>query len=138
MSNDSIELTLPAELKYLNILAAVIDALLAHAPAIPEKESLVYNIQLAVHELCTNIIEHAYQFDSSQSIQLHLHLKQAELRIRITDQGRAFDPQSVPRPDLDGMQERGMGLFLAYELLDEVKYSPETHCNRWFLKKTIA
>ena len=60
MGSDTIRLDFPATHKYLNVLGACIHELLARVEGLAEPVVVSYNIQLAVHEACTNIVDHAY------------------------------------------------------------------------------
>lgn len=55
-----VRLDLPANYTYLNVLSGCIAELMSHIDQVDDHETLVYNLQLAAHEVCTNIIGHAY------------------------------------------------------------------------------
>ena len=59
-SPDVICLELPGTAKYLNVLTACIGEMLGRVEGLVEADQTIYNIQLAVHEGCTNIVDHAY------------------------------------------------------------------------------
>jgi len=44
--------------------------------------------------------------------------------LRMLDRGKSFDRLDVPSPDLDALPERGMGLFIIENFVDEVHYTP--------------
>jgi serine/threonine-protein kinase RsbW len=138
---NAIELTFPADLKYLNIVSLAIGGLLEHAAiAADAKETTIYNIQLAVHEVCTNIIEHAYKNDASQRVhlQMNLHPSGKGITIELTDtSGSKFDTKAVSAPDAEGLQVRGYGMFLVEQLMDKVDYQHHADYNRWTLSKTF-
>jgi serine/threonine-protein kinase RsbW len=123
------------------MVSLTIGGLLEHAAINPdEREASLYNIQLAVHEICTNIIEHAYQSDSSQRIHLKMFLHPAArgITIQLTEtSGSKFEPHSVAAPDIEGLQVRGYGMFLVEQLMDSVDYQHQPDCNRWLLSKTF-
>lgn len=84
-------------------------------------------IVMAVEELLTNTIK--YGFDSgcaSECIRVRVAADQAEVRLRITDRGRQFDPLRWPKPDLDAaIEERdvgGLGLHLIRTLSTRQEY----------------
>jgi serine/threonine-protein kinase RsbW len=95
-------------------------------------ERATYEVELAVDEACSNIIEHAYccEDDSPPSerddIQCTCRIGDEGLTIVLRDYGRPFDPQSVPEPDRDAdLEERevgGLGLYLMHRLMDEVGF----------------
>jgi serine/threonine-protein kinase RsbW len=89
-------------------------------------DSEVYQVQLAVDEACTNIIEHAYAGDTDEPIKVNCSISGDELTVQIRDWGEPFDPTAVPLPDLDGdasqRQKGGLGVFLMRKAMDEVHY----------------
>lgn len=133
-------LTIPASLQHLNVVSAALGAILSHA-ALPQtgKQNPVYQMQLAVHEICTNIIEHAYHMDSSRRITLMMWLETAPIQLHVhicDDSGLRFDASAVVPPALGEMQERGLGLFLVHQLMDDVQYAHHDGKNIWKLSKT--
>jgi serine/threonine-protein kinase RsbW len=135
-----IGLDLPAAHKYMNILGACIGEILARVDRLADREATVYNVQLAVHEVCTNIIDHAYAGQPGGRIALHFRLAadEHELVVDIDDTGRTFDVEGVPQPDLDNAQVHGYGLFLVHSLMDGVDYVTQPGTNHWHLRKTLV
>lgn len=134
-----IRLTLPANSRYLNVVESCLAGVLEHAGSLPEPETTIYNVQLAVHEICVNIVKHAYGDRSDGRIWVRICLASDPRRIVIDlrDTGRTFKPADVPGPDLSLPRVHGYGLFLARELLDEVNYRPGSRGNRWRLVKVL-
>lgn len=131
------DLLVPAEFSAVRVIDAAIVDLLAQAGA---DEFTVYNVQLAAHEVCTNIVEHAYAGRDDGTIAARLRMTQAPhpaIEIELRDQGQPFDPKSVAAPDLDQPQEGGYGLFLAQALLDELHYQHDAQGNLWRLRKRL-
>ncbi|MEJ5224104.1 MAG: GAF domain-containing protein, partial [Anaerolineales bacterium] len=88
----------------------------------------VYNIQLAVDEAASNIVEHAYKDIPNGTIEITCHPSPGLLKITLRDFGESFDPSAVESPNLEaGLEERaigGLGLFLMSKLMDEVNFQP--------------
>jgi serine/threonine-protein kinase RsbW len=82
-------------------------------------------IELALTEALANVIEHAYQGDGSQRIELTVAGDDGTLRIRVRDWGRYFDPASYRGRDLDDPGEGGYGVFLMSQLMDDVTREPQ-------------
>jgi serine/threonine-protein kinase RsbW len=138
MSDPDVLLTVPATMRHLNIVGAAIAELLAREPGLTEPAADSYNTQLAVQEICANIVEHAYagapgRITITLSVVAHPH----RLVMELSDTGRPFDPELVAAPDLDEVHEGGYGLFLARELLDELSYETHGGHNRWRLVKHL-
>ncbi|MFZ4826812.1 MAG: ATP-binding protein [Phototrophicaceae bacterium] len=134
--SDVIYLRLPASHRFLNVVGATIRAVLTRVE-MPHAETFSYNVELAVHEICANIVDHAYENVFDASFDAQFILDEERLSIILIDQGRSFDPNKIPPPDLNDVHTGGYGLFLAKELLDEVTYQATQEGNRWILVKRL-
>ena len=89
-------------------------------------ESGVFHCQMAVDEACTNVIEHAYGGEGLGDITVSCSIAPGQCEIRVTDQGRPFNPDSVPTPavvkTLDDIQPGGIGLHLMRQMMDEIRF----------------
>jgi serine/threonine-protein kinase RsbW len=141
--SETIRLDFPASLKYLNILGACVSTILAHAQCAQDWpqdiEIATYNIQLALHEICTNIIIHAYGLVSVGRIEVSITLcpQKKHLQIELFDYGEPFDETKVAQPDLEHGQVHGYGIFLARSLMDTVLYKRLEQRNCWLLIKRL-
>ena len=95
--------------------------------------SEAYAIQLAVEEVCTNIVSYGYAGQTPGPMELEFWLlqkPQRALKILIHDRAPPFDPESAPEPDLEAeLEDRqigGLGWFLIKKLMDEFEYTPDT------------
>lgn len=131
---------LPTELAELATLDGRVQQLLASAPPFADAEAVSYNIWLSLHELCVNIIGHAYE-EASGTIQVEMKLHASPLAVEIVtvDQGpHVFDFGAWRAPDLDDPPIHGLGIFLIHQLMDVVEYTPAPGNNRWRLVKLLA
>jgi phosphoserine phosphatase RsbU/P len=89
-----------------------------------EKE--IYNIQLAVDEASTNIIEHAYEGADDGVIEVFTRVEPGTLTVVLRDWGHPFKPDDISPPDVEAsLEERaigGLGLFFIHKLMDEVRF----------------
>ena len=104
-------------------------------------EDTIYRIQLAIDEACSNIIEHGYGGVTNNLITCICSYAKGELSIQLLDQGKTFNPDLIPEPDLNADLEKrppgGLGVFFIRQLMDEVNFtfantldaSPETSFN---------
>ena len=137
---NTVQLDLPARLEYLGVLNVVLGELLQNqVDHLPDADHIVYSVQLAAQEACTNIVRHAYQGDSGGRIRTSIALVEDPLRImvRLVDTGQWFDIDSVPDPDLGNPQVHGYGLFLIRQIMDEVTYQRDGEGNVWHLVKYL-
>jgi serine/threonine-protein kinase RsbW len=137
-SPNVVRLNLPASHKFLNVVGACLTAMLERISPGSEYQATAYNLELAVHETCTNIVDHAY-YDSDGRIDITLSLAEQPRRLVVDlhDTGRTFDLSTIEEIDLEDPHVRGYGLFLVKQLLDEVCYYPETGNNHWRLVKRL-
>ena len=138
-STNTIELDLPANHKYLNVLGDCIAGMLARADGLDDYQTVSYDVQLGVHEVCTNIVDHAYRDQAEGRIKVAMTLTEdsSQFIVDVRDSGHSFDPELVPLPEFETEQVRGYGLFLIYNLLDSVNYCPSPGQNAWQLIKNL-
>lgn len=129
-------LELPASHQYLNVVGACLRAFLEYEQGMEDREVFLYQVELAVHEVCINIIEHAYA-GASGSICIHITVEDNphQLVTDLFDTGAPFNPLQVEQIDINEPRIRGYGLFLIHELMDKVTYTLEQDKNHWCLKK---
>jgi len=96
-------------------------------------------ITLAVQELCVNIVEHAYDGVVGM-IQFELTADESELVMTFRDQApnHYVPTEQVTSPDPLDLPEGGWGVFLIYQLVDEVDYQALDKSNRWRLVKYLG
>lgn len=103
-------------------------------------EKTVYQIQIAVDEACTNIINYAYP-QKKGKINIRCLKKDNQIYIVIKDWGKPWDPQSVEEPllnaDLDKRKIGGMGIYFIRTFMDEVIYQQENGKNTLTLIKSV-
>ena len=107
-------------------LAAIGEFVTRAAEAASLDARAVYSVQMAVDEACSNIIEHAYGGEGRGNIECTCHVDEDGLTVVLRDEGRPFDPTSVPAPDLHAsLEDRtggGLGLYFMRQLMDEVHF----------------
>jgi anti-sigma regulatory factor (Ser/Thr protein kinase) len=89
-------------------------------------------IELALHELCVNIVDHAYRGIEGE-ILIAAWLGDTEIRFEIRDHGVEFIEDTVIPPQPGVPQVRGYGLFLIEKLVDTIAYQRQPNENVWTL-----
>lgn len=88
-------------------------------------EQVIYELQLAVDEICSNVIRHGYDGQGGE-IQVSVDSGDEGVVVTVRDWGRSFDPESIPLPDVAAPLEQrpvgGLGLFLVRQLMDKVEF----------------
>ena len=136
----SFVVVLPTDVGQLAELETRIQDLIDCAPPLEDAEIVQYNLWLAVHELCVNIIQHAYDGESGEFV-VNFMLLDDPLRVEITsqDQGaNAFDFTEWSPPDLTDPPIHGLGIFLMRQLMDSVEYEHTDTHSHWRLVKRLA
>lgn len=123
-------LDLNADLLELRALGPWLADVLAAAGASEAHGSL----ELALHEICVNVVTHAYDGrDGKISVRSRCTADAIELEVR--DTGRTgFDPDDVDEPVPGVPQIHGYGLMIARQLVDELSYTSEEGTNVWLLR----
>lgn len=98
---------------------------------------LVSEIELAVHEIWVNVVEHAYQGSSDGVVTFTASREGKSVIFEIFDNGAEFDPRMIAEPDPDNPQEGGYGLYLVRHLMDTLSYENTPDGNRWRLMKHV-
>ncbi len=142
MKNKTINIKLIVKSRTEN-LSLIRDFIASNARRAGIQEDIIENIMLAVDEACSNIIKHAYKLNPDGEIKIKLDFKNDKFTVIIQDHGISFEPDSVPKPDLQKYYRQrkvgGLGMFLMKSLMDEVEYiSVPGKYNRVLLTKNIS
>lgn len=99
------------------------------------------DVQMAVDEAVTNVMEHAYRGRSDGRIWIQCRVTAREFSIEIRDAGRPFDVSTVRTPNIQGpLSQRtigGLGIFFMRKLMDTVEFTREKHENVTRMKKKL-
>jgi serine phosphatase RsbU (regulator of sigma subunit)/anti-sigma regulatory factor (Ser/Thr protein kinase) len=128
-------LVMEASLERVRALATWLpDAVAKLAPE--HADDLVGLIELAIHELCINITEHAYA-EWPGNIAITATRNGDQLVFDVSDTGKQFDPSGVAVPDPERPSIRGYGLMIINQLASDVRYVPVDGGNRWSVSFSI-
>lgn len=91
----------------------------------PLPERTLEQLKTAVAEATMNAMEHGNHFQEDMPVLVRVEQADANLIVRITDQGEPYIPENPEAPDLEsklaGLQTpRGWGLFLIQNMVDEM------------------
>lgn len=89
----------------------------------------VGKMKIAVYEACLNIIEHGYNADPDNWIDVWADFDQEKLTVVIKDYGKSFEDLSQKDYDvlaaMDHRQTGGFGLYIIRRSMDEVEYNAD-------------
>ena len=95
-------------------------------------------LRVAVEEAVTNVISYA----RATSIVLTSEVRDAVLRLTVTDDGQPFDPTTAPMADTsipaDQREEGGLGILFIRRMSDALEYRRENGRNILTIKKNIS
>ncbi len=102
---------------------------------------VVFDLNLVVEELVMNIVLYGYDNDSEHEIVLKLSKMTDVVTIQLIDDGVAFNPLEVPRPDIDARLENrkigGLGIHFVRGKMDDIQYQRKHGKNILTLSKKI-
>jgi serine/threonine-protein kinase RsbW len=105
-------------------------------------EATAAQLNLALDEAITNIIDYAYDDAGEHVITVRVSVMAGALTAELIDDGREFDPLLVAAADsATPLAERpvgGLGIHLVRHLVDDIRYRREGARNHLVLAKRIA
>ncbi len=107
-------------------LEQIAEFVTAAAAALGLDEQRAFELQMAVDEACTNIIQHAYGPGVAGEILIRCEIEGDDLVVILRDRGRPFDPNEAPQPDttcsLEERQVGGLGIYFMRKLTDRLVF----------------
>ena len=104
-------------------------------------KKLIFEINLALDELFTNIISYGFKDNQEHTIKVTLTPQNDELCLCIEDDGKPFNPIDFETPNVSCSVEEckigGLGIHIMKKLMDEVCYERCGDKNVLNLKKKI-
>ncbi|MFC2036487.1 ATP-binding protein [Chloroflexota bacterium] len=111
----------------LENVPVAIDFVTQSAKASGLDDQSLYQVRVAVDEVCANIVYHAYKGMEPGEMEISCDLDDQAFVVRVRDWGNAFDPDTVVDPDLNApLEDRalgGLGLFLVRQFMDQVRFT---------------
>ncbi|MEY4685815.1 MAG: hypothetical protein RLZ25_2274 [Pseudomonadota bacterium] len=118
-----LRLQMPVEQACLMHLAMAIESLGEEEGWDP---ALSFQVDLVLEELVQNVIAYGYPDGRSGEVVVSIDCFETQLRLRVEDNGDAFDPLGLPVPDVEAsIADRkigGLGIHFARTLTDEQTY----------------
>lgn len=116
---DRFTLSIPSHPSYLCVLRGFFGDLLA---SLGVNSADVMRVTLAVHEACANIIQHSYQGDTRQRIDLTVLIAPDALAVEIRDYGSKPDLAAIHPRALQDVRPGGLGTYFMRAIMDSVTY----------------
>lgn len=99
-------------------------------------EEAVFAIRLALEEALVNAIRHGNRSDPQKNISIYYYIGADRCVIGVRDEGKGFNPSSLPDPTLDENLEKphGRGVMLMRAYMTKVCYCTQGN-EVWLLKR---
>ena len=93
------------------------------------QSKLIYAVNLILEEILMNIIKYGYDDEESHEIEVQIEVEQEEVALTVIDDGKEFNPLTIPRPDrsksaMDRLEE-GLGLQFVRHMRNAMEYRRE-------------
>jgi serine/threonine-protein kinase RsbW len=103
---------------------------------------VVFEINLALDEILTNVIEYGYDDGGGHQIGVRLKLTDNVVTVEVEDDGRPFNPLEVPAADItQPVEDRpigGLGVHLVRRVMSRLAYRRENGKNVLVMEKWIG
>jgi len=104
-------------------------------------EKVVHDIQMALDELLTNIVNYGYEDDEEHLIDVHFEVQNSSLRVEIVDDAKTYNMLEREDPDtslaIEDKPIGGLGGFLVKKLMSHVEYYTEADKNHFIMIKEL-
>ena len=102
----------------------------------------LFQIQLSLEELFTNVVSYAHDDGQEHDVEIIFSRENETITVEMMDDGCPFDPlQDAPELDVDSsLEDRGIGgagIRLVKQLMTELRYQRDSARNRLIMIKKI-
>ncbi|MFZ5892898.1 MAG: ATP-binding protein [Myxococcota bacterium] len=122
-----VKLHVPARLDYRELatrtVALVCKVAISRGQSGAQREELTNELVSAVGEAFNNVVLHGYRGSLNGDLSIVTEFDAKRIVVELLDNGASFDPAAVAVPDLGGLPESGLGLYIIRSFADEVEYS---------------
>ena len=137
----TVDFSYPADIVHLSDISQQVKTACRELPTLKnsfDAEDFIYLVELAISEICTNIIRHAY-VGKEGNLDGRITLLNNGIQLDFYDTGISFDPNTVPQPKItDQLIEGGYGLHIVRQVMDVVSYEHHPkRGNHWYLLKLL-
>ena len=135
----NIRLSIDSRLEQVRVLSG---ALRGIGKELELSDDKLGQLELMMVEAVNNVIEHAYQMEGGNDVQVRVEYSPAAVHLIISDSGRTM-PEAVhsevrEMPDPEDLPEGGWGMGLIHLLADSIRYSNDAKGNHLHVSKQLA
>lgn len=110
----------------LALVEEAVDLIARHCDTCPlSRRRLEFNLRTALAEALSNAIRYGNGEDPGKLVRVRGAVTLEFVELWVTDEGRGFDPASLPDPTIPENLERedGRGLFVMRHLVDQITFN---------------
>jgi anti-sigma regulatory factor (Ser/Thr protein kinase) len=122
---------------HLRIVWQTGEALLEAVPFQEDPEGTRYNVLVALQEMVTNVLRHAYRTGTQGPIVVRFEADANGFRVTLRDRGPEFDPRGHEMHWSEAMPHDagGFGIMIMRAVMDDVDYARQDGWNVVSMKK---
>jgi anti-sigma regulatory factor (Ser/Thr protein kinase) len=130
---DTFQFRIPGDPKYVSMVRRAMRTI---AIDLGFAEDVIWKIEVSVAEALANAVEHGSPGQNRNNVVVACTFEAGKLTIDVMDEGPGF---ALPNSDeiWESLDERGRGLRMIYELMDNVKVSRSRRGSRLRMVKTV-
>ena len=132
-----VDLHLSGPMDHLRIVWQTGEAVLEAVPFQEDPEGTRYNVLVALQEMVTNVLRHAYRTGTYGPIVVRFEADKEGFRVTLRDRGPEFDPRGHQMHWAEAMppDPGGYGIMIMRAVMDEVDYARQDGWNVVSMKK---
>lgn len=135
----AVDIKVPNQTRYLSLIGRIGEDIAREVDRYDgDRDTLAYHLNLVLTEAMVNAIKHANANDPEKLVHICITIANNRLIIKVYDNGQGFDINAVPPPDVEGLMERGRGIFLIKALMDSVVYRKVSTGNVLEMSKKLS
>jgi serine/threonine-protein kinase RsbW len=102
-----------------------------------ESDRLRLNFRVSLTEALANAMLYGNCRDPRKRVRVEAHIEPGAVRVQVTDEGRGFDPGTLPDPTTPGnrLRTNGRGIYLIRKLMDQVEFNDRGNSITMVLKR---
>ena len=116
------QVTVPCDLRYRDAVGALIQQVCQRLEHEGAETGLGFQVVSAFNEAFNNLVQYAYPPPDHGLVEVELAIGQDQLTLELLDSGATFELDAVESPDLDGLPETGLGIFIIRSFMTDVSY----------------
>ena len=103
--------------------------------------AIIYKLRLAMEEILVNTVSYSFQNKEPHDIHIKVNYYFDRVVVQFTDDGKEFNPLTIPDPQDIPLEERkpgGVGIYLVKTMMDTFEYQRHNGKNILTILKKIT